>query len=600
MNDRRMSSSVQPLRYFRAFRTYVGKRLYIVFVLTVLAAMAEGFGIALLLPLLEATEAGGSEAIDGGLQQYLYDMLHFIGIGDSVVGILLFIGGVFVLKGFLKFVEGAYNGYLESRLMRELKSKMFQAYSLMDYRYYIKNNTGHFINIINSQVDGFYRAFKRSIKFISVIITTASYFIIAFFIAWRFALMAVGIGLVLLFLFKYLNAYVRNLSRRASKERGTLNKLLVQALQAFKYIASTGQMAHLRDGVVESIRRYTGYRFRQKLAGSFTGALKEPISVLFMILVIVIQVAVFNDPIAPIFVALILFHRGMQSMISIQGGWQSVMDQIGSLEMVTDEFDHVHRYREKGGDTAVNDLATGIELDNVTFAYDPDEAPALQEVNLTIPVNTTIAFVGESGAGKSTLVDLLTLMLKPSEGEVRIDGTPGADVKLPTWRQQIGYVSQETVVFDDTIANNISLWKNDSAEARARIEDAARRAYAHDFIEGLPDGYDTVVGDRGVRLSGGQRQRLFIARELFKQPNLLILDEATSALDTESERFIQESIDALKGEMTVVIIAHRLSTIKNVDYVYVLDEGRVVEEGPYEDLRRDNGRFQRMVEMQSL
>ena len=156
------------------------------------------------------------------------------------------------------------------------------------------------------------------------------------------------------------------------------------------------------------------------------------------------------------------------------------------------------------------------------------------------------------------------------------------------------------MVFDDTIANNISLWKNGDDGTRAAIEDAAKRAYAHHFIEELPDGYDTVVGDRGVRLSGGQRQRLFIARELFKQPNLLILDEATSALDTESERYIQDSIDALKGEMTVVIIAHRLSTIKNVDYVYVLDHGRIVEEGPYQLLREEEGRFKQMVEMQRL
>ena len=592
------------LRYLKAFRTYVGKRLYIVFVLTVLAALAEGFGIALLLPLLEATEAGGSEAIDGGLQQYMYDFLHLIGIGDSVVGILLFIGGVFVLKGLLKFTEGAYNGYLQSRLMRELKSKMFDGYSRMDYRYYIQNNTGHFINIINSQVDGFYRAFKRFISFLSVIITTASYFIIAFAIAWRFALMAVGIGLVLLFLFKYLNAYVRDLSRRASRERSTLNKLLVQALQAFKYITSTGQMGHLREGVVKSIRNYTSYRFRQKLAGSFTGALKEPISVLFMIAVIIIQVAVFNEPIAPIFVALILFHRGMQSTISIQGGWQSVMDEVGALEMVTDEFDKVKRYREAKGGRAIGPLRESIALDGVTYYYDEEEAPALRDIHLTIPANTTVALVGESGAGKSTLVDLLTLMLKPQEGEIRIDGVPGDTVEVDSWRQQIGYVSQETVVFDDTIANNISLWQGNiekDEDLRKRVENAAKRAYAHHFIKDLPNGYQTVVGDRGVRLSGGQRQRLFVARELFKRPNLLILDEATSALDTESERYIQDSIDALKGEMTVVIIAHRLSTIKNVDQVYVLDGGRLIEEGAYEELRNYNGsRFREMVEMQQL
>jgi subfamily B ATP-binding cassette protein MsbA len=199
---------------------------------------------------------------------------------------------------------------------------------------------------------------------------------------------------------------------------------------------------------------------------------------------------------------------------------------------------------------------------------------------------------------------MLTLMLRPRTGEIRIDGVPGSDVELGSWRSQIGYVSQETVVFDDTIANNICLWQGDydeDPELAARIEDAAQRAYADHFIQDLPDGYNTVVGDRGVRLSGGQRQRLFVARELFKRPNLLILDEATSALDTESERYIQESIDALKGEMTVVIIAHRLSTIKNVDYVYVLDEGRVIEEGAYEELRhRERSRFREMVEMQSL
>jgi subfamily B ATP-binding cassette protein MsbA len=596
-----MSTFADLFQYLAAYRQYIGKRLYIVFILTVLAALAEGFGIALLLPLLEATEAGGAEAVDGGLQQALYDFLHLIGIGDSVVGILLFIGGVFIAKGMLKFAEGAYNGYLQSRLLRELKTGLFDAYSTMDFGYYVQRNTGHFINVINGQVDGFYNSFKKFITFLAGIITTFTYFAVAFAIAWRFALMAVGIGLVLLFLFKYLNVYVRGLSRKSATERSTLNKLLVQALQAFKYIASTGQMNHLREGVVDSVRRYTGYRLRQKIASAFTRAIKEPVSILFMILVIALQVTVFNDPLAPIFVALILFHRGMNSIIGIQSNWQSVMGSIGSLEMVVDEFDELAEWQEQGGSREAAPLSDNIRLHNVSFAYDEDDGPVLHDISLTVPANTTVAFVGESGAGKSTLVDLFTLMLRPQQGEVLVDGVTGRTLDVQSWRQQIGYVSQETVVFDDTIANNISLWQNGTTDTRDRIEDAARRAYAHHFIEELPDGYDTVVGDRGVRLSGGQRQRLFIARELYKNPNLLILDEATSALDTDSERFIQESIDALKGEMTVVIIAHRLSTIKNVDYVYVLDRGRIIEEGPYTELReRRNGRFKEMVEMQRL
>jgi ABC-type multidrug transport system fused ATPase/permease subunit len=294
----------------------------------------------------------------------------------------------------------------------------------------------------------------------------------------------------------------------------------------------------------------------------------------------------------------------MQAVISVQSGWQGTMDKIGSVEMVDDEFTAVLQNQEQSGTHRLDPLHEGIELRNVHYAYNAEDGDVLRDVNIDIPANTSVALVGESGAGKSTLVDLLTLMLKPRTGTVTIDGVPHDEVDLTSWRDQIGYVSQETVVFDDTVANNISLWKEDIEKdpaLRERVIHAAERAHADHFIRDLPNGYQTVVGDRGVRLSGGQRQRLFVARELFKEPNLLLLDEATSDLDTASEQHIQDSIDALKGEVTVVIIAHRLSTVKNADRVYVLDEGRVIEEGPYHELRaRENGEFREMVEMQSL
>ena len=215
-----------------------------------------------------------------------------------------------------------------------------------------------------------------------------------------------------------------------------------------------------------------------------------------------------------------------------------------------------------------------------------------------------MALVGKSGAGKSTLVDLLTLILKPRQGQILIDDVPGQDIELASWRRQLGYVSQEAVIFDDTIANNIGLWVGDPRRDdtfRRRILEAARQAHIAHFIETLPDGYDTLVGERGLRLSGGQRQRLFIARELFRSPRLLILDEATSALDSESERAIQQSIDELKGRITVVIIAHRLSTIHNVDRVYVLEKGQVVEQGSYWALRnREGSRLGKLIDMQAL
>jgi ABC-type multidrug transport system fused ATPase/permease subunit len=599
-----MSTFRDLLHYLRVYRRYIGRRIYLVFVLTAAAALAEGFGITLLLPLLRASETAGGDVPTGGVEGVLYDLLAWMGIADSMVAILLFIGAMFLGKGLLLFARSGYEGYLQAQLLRELKTQMFDAYSTMDYQYYLEKNTGHFINVINGQVNRFFQSFRSFAGFFSQVITTSSYFIVAFVLTWKFAAMALAVGMGILLLFRYLNEYVRDLSRRTSQEMSHLNKFLVQTLQAFKYIVSTDQVSHLRSGVVNSVHRLTGYKLRQNIAQAFTGSIREPVSIVFIIGVMITQVAVFNDPIAPLFVSILLFHRGMQAMIGIQGSLQNVMNMIGSVEMVVDEFEAVNTHQESNGTQTISALSKGIEFRNVCFAYEEDDGDVLHDINITVPVNTTVAFVGESGAGKSTLVDMMTLMLRPRTGEIRIDDVPGSKADLTSWRSQIGYVSQETVVFDDTIANNISLWKGDyesNPQHRERVEQAARDAYAHHFIEDLPDGYQTVVGDRGVRLSGGQRQRLFVARELFKQPNLLLLDEATSALDTESERYIQQSIDDLQGEVTVVIIAHRLSTIKNVDYIYVLDEGRVIEQGSYEELRgHEESRFREMVEMQSL
>ena len=598
-----MSTFGDLLHYLKIYRRYIGRRIYLVFGLTVAVALTQGFGITLLLPLLRASQSDGTEDMSWA-EATLHELLTWMGIADYLPGILAFIALVFVAKGGLQFLKGGYVGYLQSQLLKELKTRLFDAYSRMTYRYYIRQNAGHFINVINQQVNRFFSSFTGFTSFFSEVVTTLSYFAFAFAVAWRFALMAFGVGIGLLFLFKYLNAYVRRLSRERSAEMSTLNKLLVQSLQAFKYIVGTNQTAHLRSGVVDSVDRLTGYILRQRIAGSFTSAIKEPVSVLLIVGLIALQVMVFDGAIAPIFVALLLFHRGMQSMMAIQSGWQSTMDQIGAVEMVTDEFDAVHEHEEADGRTEVGRLSQGIEFEDVCFAYKAEDGDVLHDVNISVPVNQTVALVGESGAGKSTLVEMMTLMLRPRTGTIRIDGVPHDEIDLASWRDQIGYVSQETVVFDDTVSNNIHLWQGNVDEdpaLRERMIHAAERAHADHFIRKLPNGYQTVVGDRGVRLSGGQRQRLFVARELFKQPNLLLLDEATSDLDTASEQHIQNSIDALKGEVTVVIIAHRLSTVKNADRVYVLDEGRVIEAGTYYELRaREDGEFREMVEMQSL
>ena len=592
------------LHYLSLFRGQVGRRLYVVFLLTGLAGLTEGLGITLLLPLLRVLEVRGEPT--GRIAGIVSSLVTRLGVGGSLAGVLLLIGGLFLLKGAIQFANAAYVARLQSRLALELRTRLFDGYARMDYLYYTRGSTGHFVNVINSQTTTFFAAFGAFVNFATKLIMTTMYLGAATVISWRFGLLAAVLGAVLLLLFRALNQRVRNLSRQTSLEVSRLNKLLVQSLQAFKYLVSTNNMEQVRVAVVDSIREFADQTLRKQTASAFTAAVVEPVAVGFILAILVLQVSVYQQPIAPLIVSVVLFYRGMTSILGIQVQWQMVLGGVGAVEVIRDELEALRVHREPRGTLALGRLSQGIELKNVGFTYGRDTAEVLGGVSLVIPARSTVAFVGQSGAGKTTLVDLLTLLLKPEVGEILIDGIDSREVDVASWRSQVGYVSQETVVFDDTIGANISLALDggratETGALGERIRHAARRANIASFIEALPDGYETVVGERGVRLSGGQRQRLFIARELFKEPNLLILDEATSALDTEAERAVQESIDALRGRMTVVLIAHRLSTVRQADRVYVLDHGRVLESGSYDELRhRDHSKFRAMADLQTL
>lgn len=599
--------------YFSVYRKYIGNRLYLVFFLALLAALVDGLGISLLLPvvtLLDVGEGGAAGGTTGqatgeptALESFLFDLLGILGIENSVVGILGFIALVFVVKGLIKFAESGYLAHLQAQLMEELRTKLFDAYSTMDYPYYSRRNTGHFVNLINEQIHALVLSFGKFKQFIATLITVTAYFGFALMMSWKFASMALVAGIVVLFVFRRLSQYVRRLSRRMAQEYGSLNHFMVQTMQAFKYIAATAQIAPLRTAIMRSIRDVSSYKRKQGVAGAFTDSVREPLAVTVLVGLLLLQLAVLGEPVAPILVAVVLIYRAMGRMVGLQSTWQATMSQVGSLEIVEKEFERVSANQQVSGPRTIGPLEESIEFDEVWFTYD-EEDQVLRNINLTIQADETVAFVGESGAGKSTLVDLITLLLRPQRGEIWIDGVRHSEIDVSSWREQIGYVSQETVVFDDTIANNISLWRGEydsDPDVRRRVRRAAEQAYALEFIEKFPEGFRTRVGDRGVRLSGGQRQRLFIARELYKEPRLLILDEATSDLDSESEKGIKESVDDLRGSTTVVMIAHRLSTIKEADHVYVLEDGRIVEDGTYDELIGvEEGTFKRMVELQTL
>lgn len=607
-----------PLRdlplYFKVFQVYLGRRIYLVFLLTMFAALSEGFGILMILPLLEKLDGSVKNQVlvndemslsqASNVNNYIYEVLTYLGISDSITAILIAITIAYLLKGILTFGALSYGAFLNGQLLRELKKKLFSNYSEMEYSYYSNKDTGYFTNIINEQTTRSLQSFKSFTNLAGFVINTIVYLGLAFAIAWRFGLMALIAGIIILIIFRRLNIYVRQLSRMTASENGRLSKLLIQILQAFKYLAATNQINSMKKIVINSIEKLTDYQIKTDIAKAFTISSREPITVVLIMVVLIVQLVIFKQRLEPILVSILLFYRGLNSILAIQGSWQTMLETIGSMELVDKEFKSLSLNHEKESNYEIGVIKNEIEFKRVCFRFDEHLEDVIKKVSLKIPVKTTVAFVGKSGSGKTTLVDILTLMHKTREGHVYIDGINVNEVSLPSWRKQIGYVSQETAIFNDTIANNICLWSGDFVKdemLKQKICDAAYKANLSTLIESLPNGYETLVGDRGVKLSGGQRQRLFIARELFREPSLLILDEATSSLDSESEKYIQQSIDELKGQTTVVIIAHRLSTIRNVDRIFVLDEGRLIEQGTYQELKNQkNSHFARYIEMQEL
>jgi ABC-type multidrug transport system fused ATPase/permease subunit len=302
--------------------------------------------------------------------------------------------------------------------------------------------------------------------------------------------------------------------------------------------------------------------------------------------------------VAPFLMFLFLMFRLLNPVTQINAVRLRIVGEIPSFDRLDNFFAETAARRQKEGSRILERLQTDIVLDHLSFAYKPGDDRVIHDLSTTIRRGEMVAVVGPSGAGKTTLIGLLARLYDPSEGRILVDGHDLRDLQLASWRRRLAVVSQDIFIFNDTVAANIAFGRGEVP--LDRIRDAARLAAADEFIEKLPQGYATMLGDRGNRLSGGHQQRIALARAVLADPDLLIMDEATSHLDSFTERAIQQAVETLSKDRTLLVIAHRLSTIRKADRVIVMKDGRIVEEGRHEDLLRQRGLYWEMIEQQDL
>jgi len=586
------------IHYFKVVYSYTGRKLYVLILLFLFGGLSESIGISMFLPVLNIDKAVNDQ------DQYtktIYNFLESAGISVTLFSLIILLLIAFLFKGACVFLQKTFALYIAFNLIKDIRIDFCNKYKNMKYSYYTNTSIGFLNNIITTEITRAVGALNRYTTIIGSLIFILIYIAFAVTINYKMSIVVIFLSLILFPLMKFLSRLSRKMSLLVSETNAQVQSLLIQIIYNFKYLKATDSFAHIFKHLFAKINSNYIYQFKSSVLTSISSSIIEPISVLFISGIVLYYVGFLGKSMAEILVLVIFFYKAFSYVFKFQSDWQKFYAGLGGLEVVKKADRILGENIEMPGNNVVANFNRGVELKNVNYSYDSKQV--LFDINMTIPKNKSVGIVGESGAGKTTLFDIITGLLSPQSGKVCIDGIDYSELELSSLRNIIGYVTQEPVIFNDTIANNISFWEYDSKEdiCKKRNKSAAVLSNCDSFINKTVHGYETIIGDKGVKLSGGQRQRIAIAREIFKEPEIMIFDEATSSLDTESEQLIQESINSLKGERTVVIIAHRLSTVRNCDYICVLKEGRIVEEGSFDELSCDkNSYFYSMCQAQKL
>ena len=584
-------TSVHMLKIFNAFLYFTSNRpraTFGMFLLVSATNFVEGISIGFLIPLLDAMNNQSDQQSSSTVTFYLSNIFDFLNIPFALWTILVAGLLIYSLSILLKYFSETQMMKVSSSIGADIRTKIFNNLLRIDVNFLHDRKTGDLVNTITLETNRFVGIFLHSIRLISQFIACTIYLILALFLAWQLVVTAIGLMGIIFLLIKYEFQRAGQLGDELSEANKNVSVTSIEHLNGIRVIKAFGwenmSLKKFKTNAYSLFQvTYDASKSRERLDGLFKIGMISA-----LMLSIYLAISFLNINLSVLLTFAFLIYRFYPKVGGINKAYHQLLFALPGAEEVLTLINQTDAPKIVNGPEKFVKLKQEIRFKNVNFSY-VDTQPILQGFNLTMQCGKTTAIIGSSGQGKTTIVNLLMRFYDPSHGLIEIDKTDLKKLNTDDWRAGISLVNQDIFLFNDSIRNNISIGKVGVEDSE--IEEAMKIAYVEEFVNDLPYGSNTIIGDRGIRLSGGQRQRIALARAIVRKPQILILDEATSELDNLSEKLIRKAVAQLASEMTVIIVAHRLSTISDADQIILLENGKVLESGTHEDLLKLDGGY---------
>ena len=577
--------------------------LVAVVLLAIGVALSEGLSVGLVLPFLESIRGEQTSSVlsntpVGALTPYFASMSTEAKIRAIAVALLIFQGA----RSIMTYLHLRLGLWLQTKIDMDLRAAVFDQLLRVGLGFIHKEKLGHLFTVLNNYTGNSAAVALNLVNMVPPVVILALYVGLLLSISWQLTLLAIAMAGVTAGLMGRVIRLLRHRGRLFNQAAVRLNHLGFESLSAMRVLRLFAREDYARERFAEGLDDFRHQTYARGSLQSLVSPLFTVSNVLVLALLLIAATLVLERDdqvwveLTVIFMVVLFRLMGPTSVLN--NSRAVITSLLPALQSMLEFLQRQDKQFLPEGQTEFAGLKEAIRIHGVSMRYSPTEPDVLSDVSFDIPKGKLTAIVGASGSGKSTLVSLLARLYDPVSGGISADGADLRDFKSSTWRRRVGVVSQDTFLFNDTIRTNIRFGRLDATDEE--VVAAAEEANAHGFITGMQEGYDTIVGDRGVRLSGGEAQRVAIARAILADADLLILDEATSSLDTEAERLVQEAIDQVTEQRTVLAIAHRLSTIRDADNIVVLEDGRVVEQGTHNELVARRRRYWHYVQLQDL